>query len=105
MNRRHVFVIFPMMMMLLAVAGCRGPAQVGADRDAFKAVDALYTAVGLREVPRVEACEARLHALADAGRLPPAALGSLDAIAAEAKGGAWESAQTRLAAFMEGQTR
>jgi hypothetical protein len=85
------------------VAGCGRPAQIGPDRDAMKAVDALYTAVGLRDETLVNESRSRLNALHGAGKLPGAAFNSLEAIVAEAKGGDWEPAQARLGRFMEGQ--
>jgi hypothetical protein len=78
---------------------------MGPDRDAFTAIDALYTAVSLREPPRVDRCAATLAKLRDEGKLPPAAHDALAAIMSEAKGGAWESAQGRLREFMLGQRR
>ena len=93
------------MMALAAFAGCGGPAQIGADPEAFKAVDALYTAVSLREPDRVDRCMATLASLRDAGKLDRGPWEDLEGIAAEAKSGSWEPAQSRLARFMRGQTR
>jgi hypothetical protein len=90
---------------LLALAGCTGPPQIGTDRATFKAVDALYTAVSLRDSKLVERCAADLKALEGAGKAPRAVVASLDAIIAEANGGRWQPALDRLAAFMEGQRR
>lgn len=86
------------------LAGC-GEAQMGADPATFKAVDALYTAVSLREPSRVDHCLAALRSLNEAGKLDRGPLDALDGIAAEAKAGSWESAQSRLARFMRGQSR
>lgn len=91
--------------MLLLLAGCGGPAQIGADPEAFKAVDALYTAVSLRDAGRVDRCVKTLVSLRDAGKLDAGPLEALEGIAAEAKSGSWEPAQSRLARFMRGQTR
>jgi hypothetical protein len=93
------------LVLLLAVAGCGRPAQVGPDKGAIKAVDALYTAVGLRDPGLVDECAARLKTLHDAEKIPAPAFRSLESIVAETKGGKWESAQNRLIAFLEGQTR
>ena len=92
-------------LLLLAFAGCGGPPQIGASKEAFKTVDALYTAVGLRDTELVAQCEEGLKKLRDAGSLPAAASESLDSIIAEAKGGKWERSLERLGAFMEGQRR
>ncbi|APW58903.1 hypothetical protein [Paludisphaera borealis] len=88
-----------------AVCGCWGPPQIGGDDASFKAVDALYTAVSLREVKLVDQCQTTLKSLREAGSLGEDASQSLESIIVEAKGGAWEDAQTRLARFMEGQRR
>jgi hypothetical protein len=92
-------------VLALAVGGCGGPAQIGGDDASFKAVDALYTAVSLREVKLVDQCQATLKKLREAGSLGESPSEALEAIIVEAKGGAWEDAQTRLARFMEGQRR
>jgi hypothetical protein len=92
------------LLSALALAGC-GPTQIGPDPQAFKAVDALYTAISLREPDRVDACLAELRSLHQDGRLDEAAFDELVAMSGEAKGGAWESVQSRLASFMRGQRR
>jgi hypothetical protein len=91
--------------LALAVGGCWAPPQIGGDDKSFKAVDALYTAVSLREVKLVDQCEGELKDLHRAGSLGDDALAALESIIAEGKGGAWEDAQSRLAQFMEGQRR
>ena len=95
----------PIVLLVLAVAGCGRPAQIGADPEVFKTVDALYTAVSLRDPKLVDPCLATLKSLHDAGKLPGDALSTLEGMIEEAKGGAWEDAQTRLARFMQGQRR
>src|SRR3954451_2368565 len=89
----------------VSLSGCWSPAQIGPDRDTFKAVDALYTAISLREPGLVESCSSRLGDLKAAGKLPEAASASLESIIHEAKEGRWEPSQERLASFMEGQRR
>ncbi len=84
--------------------GC-GEAQIGADPATFKAVDALYTAVSLREPARVDHCLATLASLHESGHLGREPLDAMSGIAAEAKSGAWEESQSRLARFMRGQAR
>lgn len=92
------------MASVLSLPGC-GEVQMGADPDVFKAVDALYTAVSLREAAKVDHCVTTLATIRDSGRLDRGPFDALDRIASEAKSGSWESAQTRLARFMRGQTR
>ncbi|MBX6314055.1 MAG: hypothetical protein IRY99_14235 [Isosphaeraceae bacterium] len=96
--------IFVVLAALAFVGGC-GPPQIGADREAFKAVDALYTAVSLRDPQQLGRCEQALRDLHAAGKLPEAAHQRLEAIIAQARGGQWENAQGRLGEFMRGQRR
>src|SRR3954462_5111109 len=88
--------------LVVALIGCGGPPQIGADRDTFKAVDALYTAVSLRDPKLVAQCEARLRGLRDASKIPEGAFSSLESIIDAARDGKWEPAQERLSNFMEG---
>jgi hypothetical protein len=92
-------------ILMMPIVGCGGPPQIGADKEAFKTVDALYTAVGLRDVAKLEDCGSRLRGLKESGKLPEDAWKTLEAIINQAKGGAWEPAQESLSNFMEGQRR
>lgn len=92
-------------LLALAVAGCGRPAQIGADPEVFKTVDALYTAVSLRDPGLVDPCLATLKGLHEAGKLPGDAFSVLEEMIEEARGGAWEDVQTRLGRFMQGQRR
>jgi len=91
-------------LIALGVGGC-SPPQIGQDKETFKAVDYLYTAVSLRAPKHLERCEKSLHDLKAQGKLPDSAAQALDAIIAQAREGDWEPAQRRLGDFMRGQTR
>ena len=80
------------------------PPQIGADEEAIR-VDALFTAFTSRNPTRLGECEERLHALKDAGRLPPAAAGYLDGLIKKARGGDWRGAAEKLFGFMQAQRR
>src|SRR5437588_8420428 len=101
---RRVLATLLSSLLALAFAGC-SPPQIGADKDSFKAVDALYTAVSLRDPRLLDQCEKALQDLRAKGQLPEAAGGSLGAIVSEARAGRWEVAQSRLGDFMRGQRR
>jgi hypothetical protein len=106
MPRTYIVVVTASMCLLvLAAAGCGTP-QIGADnREAMKAVDALYTAVGLKDPKLVAQCEANLKSLRDAGKLPRDSSSYLESIIADANAGKWQPAQERLSKFMEEQRR
>jgi hypothetical protein len=102
---RRCVVVIVALLALVIPGGCGRPPQIGDDDGAFKAVDALYTAVSARDVSLVGRCEASLRDLHAAGKLPEAASSALAAIAAEARQGDWEDARDRLHRFMRGQRR
>jgi hypothetical protein len=104
MIRRSLSLLVPS-FLILTLGGCGRPPQIGADKESFRTVDALYTAVGLREPKLIEQCRARLDGLREAGKLPASASRSLESIIDDAREGKWEIAQDRLAKFMEGQRR
>lgn len=81
------------------------PPQMGTDEDAFKTVDALYTAVRMKDEAKLSQCEARLHAYRDAGKLNASSADFLDSIIATARGGNWSTATERLYEFMSVQRR
>lgn len=89
----------------ILTAGCGSPPAMGPDRDVFTTVDALYTAVGIKNVQQLERCDAKLRELHAAGKLPDDAHRSLGRIIAQAKDGAWEAAADSLRWFMQGQKR
>jgi hypothetical protein len=90
---------------LLILSGCWGEHQIGPSRKAFRAVDALYTAIGLRDPRLVEDCERRLKSLRESSELPENVAESLESMIADTRRGDWEPAQERLSRFMEGQHR
>lgn len=79
--------------------------QMGPDEEVFRTVDALYTAVRLRDADKVARCEKRLHAARDAGKLPGSAASRLDGVIAMARAGGWQAATERLYSFMKAQRR
>ena len=79
--------------------------QMGGDEDVFRTVDALYTAVRMRDEARLAQCEKLLHSYREAGKLPKGSADYLDGIIAKAKSGKWEAATERLYDFMLAQRR
>ena len=78
---------------------------MGPDREAFQTVDALYTAVSLRDLPQLERCGKTLKQLQEEGKLPDAAYQSLESIVADAHAQRWEPAREHLRDFMLAQRR
>ena len=81
------------------------PPQMGADEEVFRTVDALFTALTGRSEPQLDQCERRLKEYREAGKLPPKAAKTLDAIIATARAGRWRPSAERLYEFMKGQKR
>ena len=93
------------MLWAALVAGCSATPQMGPDREVFSTIDALFTAVSLREPSRVDRCAETLETLHDEGKLPGAAFEALEAIIDRAEDGDWESSQADLRRFMLAQRR
>lgn len=81
------------------------PPQMGADEDVFVTVDALYTAVRLKDESKLRSCEERLHGYRAAGKLPAAPAEYLDDVIANTRAGRWDTAAKRLYSFMIAQRR
>ena len=92
---------------LLVVAGryFTQPPQMGVDDDVFKTVDALFTAVQMKDEAKLTQCEQRLHAYRDAGKLKDRPAKYLDGVIAKARAGSWQDAAERLYEFMLAQRR
>ncbi len=87
-------------LTLTLAVGCGRSPSMGTDREAFTTVDALFTAVSLKDEAQLDRNAAALGALHASGRLPERAYEALGAIIATAKGGDWESAGADLRGFM-----
>ncbi len=81
------------------------PPQMGYDKDAFAAVDALFTAINARDPNMLGHCEQRLETLAQRGRISQAATSRLSEIVASARSGDWERSGRNLYYFMLAQRR
>ncbi len=92
-------------LLVIVVTWFNRPPQMGTDPDVFKTVDALYTAVGMKDEAKVAQCEKRLHAYRDAGTLPESSAAFLDRVIAKCRAGKWESAAETLYEFMLAQRR
>src|SRR5437868_7295529 len=81
------------------------PPQMGSDKEVFKTVDALFTALTARDEKLLADCEQRLRALRDGGNLPEAAGTYLEGIIHTARASTWQTAAVRLYEFMPAQRR
>jgi hypothetical protein len=79
--------------------------QMGANREVFATVDALFTAVTARDEERLRECERHLRGHREAGKLPAQAADHLDGIIRQARAGSWQAAAERLYHFMRAQRR
>lgn len=105
---RRVAVVFGV-VGALALAwllfGWRTIPQLSGDEDAFRSVDALFTAVTAHNQQLVTECAERLAALQRQGKLPAESAGYLDSIVAQARDGRWQTSSERLYEFMLAQRR
>jgi hypothetical protein len=83
----------------------RAPAQLANDDALFKTVDALYTAVRMKDVARVGESARRLAEAHTAGRLSDHAWRQLQDVIDDANDGEWQPAAESLYEFMLGQRR
>ena len=74
-TRLGSFIAF-LLCPLFGIVGCGEP-QIGSDKETFKTVDALYTAVGLKDTKLVDQCREKLEGLRQGGKLPEDAARSL----------------------------
>lgn len=82
-----------------------GPPQIGPDEDVSAAVDALFTAISVRDLKLIDDCERRLQEFTSSGNLPLEASDRLDEIIGSARSGEWKPAAEKLYDFMKGQRR
>jgi hypothetical protein len=87
------------------LAGCGRPPQMGADKEVFATVDALFTAITAHDEKQLGHCEQRLKSYFDAGTLPESASTYLKDIIETAHQGKWQSAAETLYSFMIAQRR
>ncbi len=100
-----VLAVLAVGFVVVLVLSLRTPPQMGPDEAVFKTVDALYTAVRNQDEKQLAACEGRLNAYKEAGKLPKESAEYLDGVIAKARGGGWETAAKRLYEFMLAQRR
>ncbi len=91
--------------LVLAIVYLDQPPQMGNDDEAFRTVDALFTALGMRDESKVADCERRFHQYRESGRLPPSTARYLDRVIARARAGDWNEASKTLYDFMRAQRR
>ena len=90
-------------VMIMLVFHRGSPPSVGNDKNVLKEVDALYTAVRVKDQKLVDQCANQLAALKAAGELPDDAATALTEIIASAHGGEWQTAVENLSWFIKGQ--
>jgi hypothetical protein len=104
-DRKLGVVLIAMTTAALFFFWPRQTPQVGADEEAYRTLDALFTAVTSRNHDRLTSTETRLRGLRDQGKLPAPAAEQVDAIIIVARNGDWQPAAERLYEFIKGQRR
>lgn len=79
--------------------------QMGPDPVLFKAVDALYSAVRNKDLPRINACEKQLALSRENGTLPGPSFQVLMDIIRKTREDQWQSASESLYYYMLAQHR
>jgi hypothetical protein len=94
-----------LLLTVFAITRFDRPPQMGGDEDVFRTVDALFTAIGMRDEAKLADCERRVHQYQEAGKLPESSATYLAKIIARARAGNWENASKSLYEFMRAQRR
>ena len=81
------------------------PPQMGTSEEAFKTVDALYTAIRNHDEKQIADCEQRIKAYRANNQLPAGAADFLEGIIAKSRAGSWDQATRSLYDFMVAQRR
>ncbi|WZO98925.1 hypothetical protein EP7_000516 [Isosphaeraceae bacterium EP7] len=100
MIRRVELLAALLLSCTVMAAGCGRAPAIGPDKEVFTTIDALYTAVSMKDAGQLERNATSLNRFHEAGRLPDGAHEALAAIVFEAKGGEWEPARQKLRDFM-----
>lgn len=79
--------------------------QIGSSDEAFKTVDALFTAMTTKDQQRLDDCQQRLEQFREAGELNPGAAAHLDKLIQRAQSGDWDKSARELYDFMLAQRR
>ncbi len=107
-NRVAVFVIGGLVAiaaLAVVIAYFNRPPQMGTDEEVFKTVDALYTAVRMKDESKVAQCEKLLQSYRESGKVSKDSAAYLDRVIAKTRDGRWESATEQLYEFMLAQRR
>jgi len=99
----HAVLLTCALAVLPALCGCGAPPQLGGNKEALAAADALWTAVTAKRTDLVETSAGRLAQLKQAGEISADASAALEAIVAQARAGKWDSARDDLKSFVKGQ--
>jgi hypothetical protein len=90
-------------LLLLAVAACSPTPQLGGDREALSAADALWTAITAKDSNLLENSAAAIGKLHAEAHLTDEAYAALENVMQTARAGNWSEARAALKAFVRGQ--
>ena len=94
-----------LLLLIVLLAGCGRPAQIGESEDVLVAVDALYTAVTSKRIELLEKSASRIEELHKKGELSDPAYRQLKTYIDESRAGQWDGAVRKLHDFIRGQRR
>ena len=98
-------LVGPGLLLLYWLGWFGTPPQMTPDDEAYRTVDALFTAINAHDETQLGDCEQQLRAFKDAGRLPGTASDYLDSVIEKARAGHWKPAAEQLYDFMKAQRR
>lgn len=100
---RIIGIVVLLLAITFAYRSIVASPQIGADEEALKTVDALFTAITSKDTERLTDCEQRLHSQRESGTLPASAARRLDRLIQQARGGQWDASAHQLYDFMLAQ--
>lgn len=89
-------------VFLVWLTGC-SPPQYTNDKEIEKAIEGLYSATGMEDVPQVERCETKIKKLHEEGKIPVEVWKYLQEVIQQAKAGKWTTARDKCYKLIKGQ--
>jgi hypothetical protein len=101
--KSQVLAIGLSLLGLLLTAGCNRTPQMGGNEECMTAVDALWTAINVKQTELLDHSQAEIERLHTSGAMPDGAFENLSSIVTTARAGQWPAARAALRQFIRGQ--